>query len=314
VTSFRRAAGIPHNLHQWEISRIIDRMLDQRETLDGILTRERRPKERVLDKNRRKEAAAWLRAAGTEERDAKAALGTAVHDLAASGKLPADVPDVLTMRYDGADVEVDGVEARKRLAQYLDWLDKSQAEVLLSERQAWNLTVGYAGSFDLIVRLKDGSLWMIDLKTGSGTYTEHLLQLLAYAMAEFVGADDIVDEEATTLLRSVSGMAVLHLKDDGWEFLALRPDAEAWTAFRGLVAFAMWTVAHPDLEHMTIGKRQGSAALPEMAAAVFAEHEHKWVKVEHTVGAYEHQCFGCGASKPIIPKGRLEIMQIEEAM
>jgi hypothetical protein len=112
--------------------------------------------------------------------------------------------------------------------------------------------------------MRDGSLWMVDLKTGAGTYAEHVLQLLAYLMAEFVGEEGTVDEAATALLHEVSGMAVLHLADDGWEFLALRPDAAAWSAFRGLVAFAMWTLANPDLAGLTVGRRSGAAARERM--------------------------------------------------
>jgi hypothetical protein len=214
----------------------------------------------VLEKNRREEARRWLRQAATEERDAKAALGTAVHELAAAGRRPEDVPDGLTIRRDGAAIEVDGVAVRRRLAHYLDWLAVSGAEPLLRERQVWHLGIGYAGTFDLVARMRDGSLWMVDLKTGAGTYAEHLLQLLAYLMAEFVGEEGTIDEAATALLHEVSGMAVLHLAGDGWEFLALRPDAAAWSAFRGLVAFAMWTLANPDLAALTVGRRSGAAA------------------------------------------------------
>lgn len=291
VTSMRRAAGIPHGLHQWTISQVVKRAVEEHDELTAMLTRERRPRERVLDKNRREEASRWLRQASTEERDAKAALGTAVHDLAAQGRTPADVPDVITVRRDGSDIEVDGVSARRRLAHYLDWLEVSGAEPVLAERQVWNLAIGYAGSFDLIARMRDGSYWMIDIKTGSGTYAEHLLQILAYLMAEFVGEDGNIDDEATAILKAVSGAAVLQLSEDGWEFVALRPDAIAWQAFRGLVAFAMWTIRNPDLSSLTIGKRAGFAPKAPEGPSDLLE---------------ESQRLG-------IPVGRLQQMRDEEA-
>ena len=73
------------------------------------------------------------------------------------------------------------------------------------------------------MRFADGSLWIVDYKTGKGIYAEHALQLMAYTMADVVGADDVVDEGLTELLHQVTGMAVLHLSDAAWEFHALEP-------------------------------------------------------------------------------------------
>jgi hypothetical protein len=130
---------------------------------------------------------------------------------------------------------------------------------LATEFQCWNLSVGYAGTADFICRMRDGSVWMVDLKTGKGVYGEHALQLIAYVKAEFVGADDVVDEELTELLHSVSGMAVLHLADDGWEFDSMAPDQETWRGFRGLLAFATWMRVHERAEDVTIAFRSGKA-------------------------------------------------------
>ncbi len=243
VTSFRRVAGIPHGLMGWMLNQVIDRAVYQFDTLTTMLTRERKHRERVLEKNREAEARKWLRSASTEERDRKAALGTAVHDAAATGKQLSEVTE----------------DVRPFLAQYLDWLAVSGAEVVGSEFQCWNLTVGYAGSADALVRFPNGQVWLIDYKTGSGTYPEHALQLIAYADAEFVGTNDVIDEELTPLLHSIAGMAVLHLAEDHWEFLSLRMDDATWTAFRGLVTFATWMTQHTDMSTVATGSRRGSA-------------------------------------------------------
>ena len=71
-----------------------------------------------------------------------------------------------------------------------------------------------------------------------------MLQQTAYLMGEFIDQDDVIDEDATELLHRVAGVAILHLQDDGWEFIRPVIDAEAWAAFRGLLAFATWTAAH----------------------------------------------------------------------
>lgn len=243
VTTVRRIAGIPHGLHQWAISQVVLRAVTEYEALTEKLNRPRRPRERVLEKNRAEEAAKWLRAAATEERDAAAALGTAVHDAAAQG----------------LDVEAVEEAVRPRLRQFQRWLKTARPEILGTEFQVWNLTVGYAGTVDLLCRFSDGSVWLIDIKTGGGTYPEHLLQVLNYARAEFVGNDDVIDTEMTNWLNSVTGLAILHLADDHWEFKRLKPTADAWEAAKGLLRFAMWTHDHPDIGDVTVASRRGTA-------------------------------------------------------
>lgn len=242
VTTVRRLAGIPHGLHQWTITQVIRKAVENPWTLVKMLTRKRRPRERVLEKNRRDEAAKWLRKAATEERDLAADLGTRVHDAAATGLDPGTVPD----------------DVRPRLLQFRAWLAAAQPEILATEFQVWNLTVGYAGTADLLVRLRDGSICLIDLKTGKSTFAEHALQLIAYRRAEWVGNDNVVNPQLTELLRAAGRMAVLHLADDHWEFRALRDDEETWIAFRGLLRFAVWSDAHRDVDDVTVATRRSA--------------------------------------------------------
>lgn len=268
VTSIRRMAGLPFGLVNWQLRQVVARATEQHEQLTAMLTRERRPRERVPEKNRIKEAAAWLRAAATEERDASAALGTAVHDAAASGMTPSDVPDVVSLHRDRKVVEVDGAAVRPRLAQYLDWLRVSQAEVLLAERQVWNLSTGYAGTFDMVCSM-GGRTYLADIKTGSGLYTEHLMQLVAYAMAEHVGEDDTLDEQATDILHTIDAVGILHITEDAWEFVYPREAelAGAWRAFRGLLAFSTWTADRSDPGSWIETHRRGTAEAEARAAA-----------------------------------------------
>jgi hypothetical protein len=242
VTTIRRLAGIPHGLHQWSITQVCTRAIENPWQLIKMLTRKRRPRERVLEKNRREEASKWLRQAATEERDLAAELGTAVHDAAATNLDPETVePSV-----------------RPRLLQFRSWLATAQPEILGTEFQVYNLTAGYAGTADLLVRLRDGSIWLIDLKTGKGTYSEHALQLIDYRTAEFVGADDVVNDHLTALLHQCTGMAVLHLADDHWEFRSIRFDQDTLDASRGLLAFARWMHAHPDIGDVTAASRRSA--------------------------------------------------------
>lgn len=265
VTSVRQMAGVPHGLMNWMISQMLDRACGrilkdeagkevgwepgQTDVLVAMLERERKPRERVVEKNRIREARKWLREATTEERDRAAQKGTDIHRAAEHNVLPEDVPE----------------EIRAKLRQYYSWLEDSGATILLKERQVFNLTLGYAGSFDLICRFPNGQVWIVDLKTGKGTYSDHVLQQVAYLMAEFVGQDDAIDEEATELLHRVTGVAILHLQDDGWSFKELDVDQRTWEAFRGLLAFATWTADHSTAESFTAVAHEGSHQ-PEEAA------------------------------------------------
>jgi hypothetical protein len=255
VTTIQRMAGVPHNLHTWAISQVVDRAVGRADVLNTMLTRERRPREKVLEKNRVAEASLWLRQAATEERDRAAALGTATHDYAAAGAVPGQVPDVVEVNRDGRITLVDGARVRAKLSQFIDFLAVSGAQVLASEFQVFNLSVGYGGSGDLIVLFPSGRIVLVYIKTGNSVVAEHALQVGAYRWAEFSGRDDVVDERTTGFLRGVVGTGILHLDDDWWEYLALKDDPSAFDAFRGLLTFATWTAARPAAESITDASR-----------------------------------------------------------
>lgn len=236
VTSARRMAGLPFGLHNWVVNQTINAALDNAPSIAARL--------RAGDAGTVQVIRHELRVAGTAERDRAAALGTAVHDAAAEGRSLATVAP----------------EVAPRLRQYLDWLRVSGAEIVGSEFQVFNLTVGYAGTVDVLVRFPNGSLWIVDLKTGKGIYSDHALQVVAYGRAEIVGADDVVDPELTALLEQVAGTAVLHLSDKGWEFHVIRFDEDTWRAFRGLLAFATWSHGHPGVATFTTAMREGADA------------------------------------------------------
>lgn len=250
VTTLRRLAGLPFFLHVWTISKVVNRAIEGYADLGKILA--------PGNPNAIKAAGTWLRRAPIEERDAAAELGTRVHDAATSSK------SILKV---GADVA-------PFLRQYLDWLDVTGVEILAFERQVWNLKVGYAGTFDLLIRFtRDwvdtengnliaaaGTIWVVDLKTGKSTYPEHALQGIAYAMAEFVGEDDVRNDELTALLREANGIAILHLSREGWKWLEVVVTPTLWKGFRGLHAFAAWAEANPKIDSLVQNVTAGNAA------------------------------------------------------
>lgn len=235
VTSVPKLAGIPDRLHRWFVGNLIDYVLAN---VSNIGLRMATGDDREVKSLR---SDLW-RAVNGEQR--ARIVGIAVHRSASIGEDPNTVHP----------------EIAPKLRQYLDWRATSGIEILASEFQVWNLTEGYAGTVDLLGRFPDGSVWIVDLKTGKGVYTEAVLQLMAYAMAEFAGADDVVDERVSGLLRQVAGIGVLHLGDDGWEFMSLRIDTEAWTAFRGLLRFGTWITQHDSIEGLVAARRRSDGA------------------------------------------------------
>lgn len=260
VTSAFKKAGIPIALHNWAIAQVVTRAVGEAETLAAMLSRPRRPRERVLEKNREAEASKWLRSAATEERDRRAAIGSAVHDAIAAGLAPDAIPDVLETVKDGKPVIVDGVEVRSRVAQFLDWRASSGATILASEFQVFNLAAGYGGSGDLIVEFPSARRVLIDTKTGDSVFAEHVLQVVGYRNAEFSGRDDVVDPYVTGLLDGPLELGILHLSTDHWEYLQLRHDDEAWPAFLGALRYARWLAANPTVDGLVAGRRDNRVA------------------------------------------------------
>jgi hypothetical protein len=216
VTTVLHALGVPRALHDWAVDQVVDAALI-RIYLAAVLDQDE------LDPDLLR---ASLRAAATRARDEAAALGTAVHDAIASG------------------VAVDRAPAlvRRHLLRYYEWAAVYGAETVASEFQVWNLGAGYAGTADLLSRMPDGTLWLIDIKTGR-FQPDHALQVIAYAKAEFVGRGDTVDERLTGLLSRIHGTAILHLTESSWEFIPVVHDGGTWAAFLGLLAAVTWRLA-----------------------------------------------------------------------
>jgi hypothetical protein len=223
VTSLRKVIGMPFPLHNWVVKRSIIAAFENgvaAEAAGEVMAD--RPILDSLDPLRM----SAIRKASMGERDSAADRGTAVHAAIEQGATPADVDPALA----------------PYVRHYTDACRTLGIVPLVQEAQVWNPDLGYAGSLDMLGTVFTGTeneaLGIIDLKTGKGLYLDHVLQTLAYGMAEFVGKDDLIDEAATELLRKVNGLFILHLTETGWEFLELAPDPAAWKAFESMARLA----------------------------------------------------------------------------
>lgn len=233
-STLRATAGLKPQIHAWALEGMVSEALAMGPTIAAAVT------------TNEPAAVAWVRSrlwdAAVDARDTAARLGTRVHEAVETGVDPAIAPTDIALK----------------LAAFRAWMAASGAVLLGQEYQIYNLTLGYGGTVDLLVLLPDGSIWVVDLKSGKSLWGEHALQLTGYVNGEFVGRDDEVDDALTAFHRQARGMAVLHLRDNGWEFRSLRSDPETWVAFEGLFRFATWQHDHDSIEAVTVGVRKSA--------------------------------------------------------
>jgi len=221
VTSLRRIVGMPFTLHNWVLSQHIEGALDVVPTMEGAL---------------RTDVSKAIRKAGNAKRDRAADLGIRVHASTAAGIVPELAPP----------------DEGPYLRQYQHWLADQTPQVLLSERQVFSLRLGYGGSFDLLILDRHGRYVLVDIKTGDGLYLDHVLQLLGYTLADFVGENDVIDTRATDLLMQVEAIALLKLSPTGWEYVELEADQRAQRAFRSMCHLAHWFDDHTVTDYATL--------------------------------------------------------------
>lgn len=132
---------------------------------------------------------------------------------------------------------------------FAEFLRDVNPELVRAEDIAWSDTHGYAGSFDVILRVwlddegnitpdRSGTpvLLMADWKTSKDIHAEVALQLAAYARADFIVLPDGSHEP----MPEVDGAAVLHITPDGWSFRSIRVDDDVFDLFLTLRKIFTW--------------------------------------------------------------------------
>lgn len=226
-SSIRATAGLKPQIHAWALEGMARKAIEISPSLSAAVLSNNEP------------VIAWARErlwdAAADEQGRAARFGTAVHEAVAASTPPDKLDEPVAVH----------------VQWFADWLRTSGAQVIANEFVIYNLALGYGGTGDLLVLMPDGSVWVVDLKTGKSLWGEYLLQVMGYANGEFVARDGVVDDRLTGVLQSVRGIGILHLSEKGWEFRGLRSDAAAWAAFRGLLTFAVWQHDHDDIDSVT---------------------------------------------------------------
>ncbi len=123
------------------------------------------------------DAVRWLIKQADTDRDTAASLGTALHGMV----------DAAGRSQDGLGAFAVSTEYQKAHDAFIAFVGVcgGSQSIVSSEKAILNLSEGYAGTFDLLMVIKD-ELWLLDVKTGKGVYPDYALQLAAYGMAEHI--------------------------------------------------------------------------------------------------------------------------------
>lgn len=76
---------------------------------------------------------------------------------------------------------------------FLEWEKNNKLEYKHLEIPVVSEKYRYGGTVDMVAK-KNGSLWMIDLKTSKGIYPEYKIQLAAYSLAYEEQESEVIDE------------------------------------------------------------------------------------------------------------------------
>jgi hypothetical protein len=173
-----------------------------------------------------------VRTAPDRDRDAAARRGTEVHDYA--------------QRYLAGETITPPDEIAGHVDAYIKFVEEWKPVEVAVEAACFNREFRYAGRFDMLARLADGHLWLLDLKTTrSGVFIDNVLQLAGYKYAEFYVLPGELNDNGQAVehpMPQVDRCGVVWLRGDGtYELYALDANDEAFTLFgyaQGIAVFA----------------------------------------------------------------------------
>jgi hypothetical protein len=294
VTSIRKLCGEQYNLVNWQLANLADvamgqvkrtvigprggvsekRVTDEFPSEFSRLLAETDGAQGKMDSTRK-----WLMDQADRPRNIAAMRGTMVHNAIESNvewdriERPyvesafAQLSQRDRARASQGVTDEDIFFVRNAMRQYWHMRATMPFLIIAREVQVWNLTHGYAGTFDALVWfLPDdyaatppmpgdvtvemidkigGDLVLVDWKTSADVYTDQVVQAHAYMTAEFVGADGVIDRRLTALLRKSMQGGLIQIRPNGWHIYEFNYQPPVVRAFLGSVAFARFLAANP---------------------------------------------------------------------
>jgi hypothetical protein len=155
-------------------------------------------------------------------------LGARLDKLRKAGKRGTDVHKFAQRLQAGEEVDVPE-ELDGFVRAYLRFDEEWKPVEIMVEQPVFHRRLGYAGTPDLVARLRDGQTWLLDWKTtASGIWPENALQLAAARFAEFT-----LDQAGNEIsVPKVDAAGCVWLRDDAsYELVPVAADLEAFEAF-----------------------------------------------------------------------------------
>jgi len=168
-----------------------------------------------------------LKKARDASRDDSARRGTEFHRLAAEYQQWAEM-DVPT-------------EHEGRMRAWDAFLGDCVENVIVAEAAVANRAIRYAGTFDLVARMTDGHVWLLDIKTGKDVYPEMAIQLAAYRYAE-VYVHPTTGEELAMDSLAIERTGLVHVTESEWRLYPTDSGPDTFNYFRHL----MWLYSRAD--------------------------------------------------------------------
>jgi len=168
-----------------------------------------------LAKTDRDAAVDLIKRAPWRKRDKAADIGSTLHH-------------VIEARTLGSDPTVPA-DVAPYIEQFDDWCSVFKPEWEALEVVIWNPDESYAGRLDAIANLgrMDGKRYLLDWKSGSGTYPSYALQANLYARAPLI-FDDRTGVEAP--MPDIDGAAIVRISPDGWTFTEVNLSEDIYRA------------------------------------------------------------------------------------
>jgi ATP-dependent exoDNAse (exonuclease V) beta subunit len=111
------------------------------------------------------------------------------------------------------------LDAWKMILKFSDFWNTHKPELVASEIHLLSHEHRYAGTCDLVVKIKD-ELWILDIKTSNSLHTSHNLQLSAYANAWNEISENKIKRVGLIWLKSSKRKAKDgKLQGEGWEIV-----------------------------------------------------------------------------------------------
>lgn len=120
------------------------------------------------------------------------------------------------------------------LDSYVRFVEEWQPQEVAVEAAVFSREFRYGGRFDLLARLADNLLWLLDKTSRSGVFADVALQLAAYRYADFYVLEDEVDDAGVAVehdMPTVDRTGVVWLRADGYDLYPLEAGAEAFEIF-----------------------------------------------------------------------------------